>query len=142
MLVYISIKIHLFGIRSGTPQFLYKRNSCLNRPCKHNRRVIGFVHLAVEICLCVAVIISTRVYIERVRRMVRAVICQKQISVEGNGQCCHRPSSNWETNQPRRMVQDDGGNKTEGSDISINIYHIFRKSSRCNQGQGYRKISK
>src|SRR6218665_3833345 len=28
----------------------------------------------------------------------RAVICQKQISVEGNGHCCHRPSSNWETN--------------------------------------------
>src|SRR6218665_3771358 len=25
--------------------------------------------------------------------------CQKQISVEGNGHCCHRPSSNWETNQ-------------------------------------------
>ena len=22
----------------------------------------------------------------------------KQISVEGNGHCCHRPSSNWETN--------------------------------------------
>jgi len=21
----------------------------------------------------------------------------KQISVEGNGHCCHRPSSNWET---------------------------------------------
>src|SRR6218665_15443 len=30
----------------------------------------------------------------------RAVICQKQISVESNGHCCHRPSSNWETNQP------------------------------------------
>src|SRR6218665_2533745 len=30
----------------------------------------------------------------------RAVICQKQISVEGDGHCCHRPSSNWETNQP------------------------------------------
>ena len=30
--------------------------------------------------------------------MIRAVICQKQISVEGNGHCCHRPSSNWETN--------------------------------------------
>ena len=29
----------------------------------------------------------------------RAVICRKQISVEGNGHCCHRPSSNWETNQ-------------------------------------------
>src|SRR6218665_1337837 len=29
----------------------------------------------------------------------RAVICQKQISVEGNGHCCHRPSSNWETNE-------------------------------------------
>src|SRR6218665_1686979 len=28
----------------------------------------------------------------------RAVICQKQISDEGNGHCCHRPSSNWETN--------------------------------------------
>ena len=28
----------------------------------------------------------------------RAVICQKQISVEGNGYCCHRPSSNWEAN--------------------------------------------
>src|SRR6218665_1870644 len=28
---------------------------------------------------------------------IRAVICQKQISVEGNGHCCHRPSSNWET---------------------------------------------
>ena len=27
----------------------------------------------------------------------RAVICRKQISVEGNGHCCHRPSSNWET---------------------------------------------
>jgi len=26
-----------------------------------------------------------------------AVICQKQISVEGDGHCCHRPSSNWET---------------------------------------------
>src|SRR6218665_2604300 len=26
------------------------------------------------------------------------VICLKQISVEGNGHCCHRPSSNWETN--------------------------------------------
>src|SRR6218665_3037228 len=23
----------------------------------------------------------------------------KQISVEGDGHCCHRPSSNWETNQ-------------------------------------------
>jgi len=22
----------------------------------------------------------------------------KKISVEGNGHCCHRPSSNWETN--------------------------------------------
>src|SRR6218665_2905648 len=31
--------------------------------------------------------------------LVRAVICQKQISVEGDGHCCHRPSSNWETNQ-------------------------------------------
>src|SRR6218665_2357056 len=29
----------------------------------------------------------------------RGVICLKQISVEGNGHCCHRPSSNWETNQ-------------------------------------------
>src|SRR6218665_3440774 len=29
----------------------------------------------------------------------KAVICQKQISVEGNGYCCHRPSSNWGTNQ-------------------------------------------
>src|SRR6218665_3997497 len=28
---------------------------------------------------------------------IRAVICQKQISVEGNGHCCHRPSSNWES---------------------------------------------
>ena len=24
-------------------------------------------------------------------------ICKKQISVEGNGHFCHRPSSNWET---------------------------------------------
>jgi len=23
----------------------------------------------------------------------------KPISVEGDGHCCHRPSSNWETNQ-------------------------------------------
>src|SRR6218665_3735302 len=30
---------------------------------------------------------------------LRAVICQKQISVEGDGHCCHRPSSNWETNR-------------------------------------------
>src|SRR6218665_1017322 len=29
----------------------------------------------------------------------KAVVCQKQISVEGNGHCCHRPSSNWETNR-------------------------------------------
>src|SRR6218665_1303659 len=29
----------------------------------------------------------------------RAVICQKLIFVEGDGHCCHRPSSNWETNQ-------------------------------------------
>src|SRR6218665_1290057 len=34
----------------------------------------------------------------------RAVICQKQISVEGNGHCCHRPSSNWETNQHRAVI--------------------------------------
>src|SRR6218665_808714 len=27
-----------------------------------------------------------------------AVICQKHISVEGDGHCCHRPSSNWESN--------------------------------------------
>src|SRR6218665_3376702 len=27
-----------------------------------------------------------------------SVICQKQISVEGDGHCCHRPSSNWEPN--------------------------------------------
>src|SRR6218665_2091045 len=26
--------------------------------------------------------------------------CQKLISVEGDGHCCHRPSSNLETNQP------------------------------------------
>jgi len=26
----------------------------------------------------------------------------KQISVEGNGHCCQRPSSNWETNQYNR----------------------------------------
>jgi len=25
----------------------------------------------------------------------------KQISVEGNGHCCYRPSSNWETNHAR-----------------------------------------
>src|SRR6218665_325256 len=34
----------------------------------------------------------------------RAVICQKQISVEGNGHCCHRPSSNWETNQEDNIL--------------------------------------
>ena len=28
----------------------------------------------------------------------RAELCQKQISVKDNGHCCHRPSSNWETN--------------------------------------------
>jgi len=28
---------------------------------------------------------------------VKAVICRKQISVEGDCHCCHRPSSNWET---------------------------------------------
>ena len=32
-----------------------------------------------------------------VSTIVRAVICQKQISVEGDGHCCQRPSSNWET---------------------------------------------
>src|SRR6218665_4192484 len=31
--------------------------------------------------------------------IIRAVICQKQIYVEGDGHCCHRPSSNWETDQ-------------------------------------------
>jgi len=32
-----------------------------------------------------------------VKLKLRAVICQKQISVEGDGHCCQRPSSNWET---------------------------------------------
>src|SRR6218665_2592626 len=35
----------------------------------------------------------------------RVVICQKQISVEGDGHCCHRPSSNWETNQPHKQFR-------------------------------------
>lgn len=28
---------------------------------------------------------------------LRAVVCQKIISVDGDGHCCHRPTSNWET---------------------------------------------
>src|SRR6218665_2336907 len=36
--------------------------------------------------------------------MLRAVICQKQISFEGNGHCCHRPSSNWETKPTRAVI--------------------------------------
>jgi len=28
---------------------------------------------------------------------------QKLIFFEGNGHCCHRPSSNWETNQMRYL---------------------------------------
>src|SRR6218665_4221832 len=36
---------------------------------------------------------------------LRAVICQKQISVEGNGHCCHRTSSNWEPNQPSIWIR-------------------------------------
>ena len=37
------------------------------------------------------------IYISSFIRQAGAVICQKQISVEGDGHCCHRPSSNWET---------------------------------------------
>jgi len=30
--------------------------------------------------------------------LLRAVICQGKNYVDGNGHCCHRPSSNWKTN--------------------------------------------
>src|SRR6218665_3032701 len=36
----------------------------------------------------------------------RAVICQKQISVEGDGHCFHRPSSNGQTGKPVTVALD------------------------------------
>src|SRR6218665_2397164 len=48
----------------------------------------------------------------------RTVICLKQISVEGNGHCCHRPSSNWETNQ---QISDVTGSNTETNSESTTL---------------------
>src|SRR6218665_1918749 len=55
-------------------------------------------------------------------RRNRAVICQKLISVEGDGHCCHRPSSNWETNQPGQVI-----NKSRC--IEVSICTVYRKLS-------------
>src|SRR6218665_2681492 len=38
-------------------------------------------------------------------RIIISCNMPKQISVEGNGHCCHRPSSNWETNRDGRMAK-------------------------------------
>src|SRR6218665_1374303 len=42
---------------------------------------------------------STKAITRHFRKPIKSCNMPKHISVEGNGHCCHRPSSNWETNQ-------------------------------------------